>query len=136
MSQTNPFSSDESKDKDTLSRHEIARVAHDYLKSNNFDPASRRKIATLEKYGSVIADSIESLDISYPQNNDIRNNIDTEVERKGVVGESLNFFNEKYHIGEKYKENNQYTRWKGWEFETDDMKKVSEVLQGFTESLD
>lgn len=136
MSQTNPFSSDENADEKTLSQHEIARVAHDYLKSNNFDPASRRKISTIEKYGSVISESIKTVDIHYPQNNDIRSNIDSDVERKGVIGESLNFFNEKYDIGEKYKENNRYTRWKGWEFETDKMKKISEVLQGFTESLD
>ena len=121
--------------------HEVAREAYEFLKREEFSRASRRKIIQLERYSADIAESIDSLstsdprlDISYPDNVDIYDGIEN-VERKGVIGESLNFMNEKYDIGSKYIESQRRTRWERQEFDTDEISKISEILDGFTDSL-
>jgi hypothetical protein len=136
MSSGNSIDSTGRSDLEIYCVHEVSREVYDHLKANDFDPASKRKISTLEKYSEPIADAIDSLEKSYPRNSDIRNSDEIEVERKGMIGESLNFLHHRYGIGEKYTENNQYTRWNAEAFETDGIRNIAEVLEGFTEALD
>jgi len=116
--------------------HRVARIAYGYMAETDSkkDKTKTRTISQLTKHGESLAEAINELETSFPETTDILDEMDELYEEKvdaAAMQDCLSFLDSKYDAAEKWTENNNYTRWQGSDFDTEEIKKVSTILDGF-----
>lgn len=109
-----------------LREEEISRKALEMKKSDDQNDLGR--LNAFLKYGNQLLEIIESHESQYLKNSEIRENLDSR--NRGDTGRMMNFLKE-YDIGETWTDNPNKTIWIKSEFETGEIRKIYEVLDGF-----
>mgnify|MGYP006300395711 CR=1 FL=1 len=106
---------------------EISRKALEMKK--NSDSNDTGKLNAFLNYGKELVEFVEEFQGPHFRNKEIRKYLEPERNR-GDVGRMMNFLKE-YDVGETWTDNPNKTVWIKDEFDTEKVKKIYEVLEGY-----
>lgn len=111
---------------DYLREEEISRKALEKIRSKS--PIERGELTAFLKYGNELTEIIEEEKTPYIKNSDICDKL--ENNKHGDVGRMMNFL-EAYDVGETWTKTDSNTIWITDKFDTEEIKKIYEVLEGY-----
>ena len=116
--------------------HDVARTAWDYMHNDNLDcKTTKRNLGQLEEYGDKLAEGIDNTERPQPKTKFIKEEMPEKPHWKASAHVMLEILSEEYGVVENYKEGSQYSRWIIEDTDSNEIGEITEILDGFTDSL-